>query len=76
LFIATGMDHLLNELDEFEKSLNHAENHLTTKVELTSSIIQSLVELGLCESTDKLVSNIPKSILVQHYVHFRMTLRK
>ena len=70
------MGQLLVELDDFEKSLNHAENHLTTEEEVKSSIIRCLVELALCESTDKLVNLIPKSILVCHYVHFRMTLRK
>ena len=70
------MDHLLTELDEFEKSLNHAENHLISKEEHKSSVIQCLVDLGLCDSTDKFVSLIPKSVLVCHYVHFRMTLRK
>ena len=70
------MDQLLNELDEFEISLNHAENHLITKEELKSSIVQCLVNLGLCETTNRFVSLIPKSIVVCHYVHFRMTLRK
>ena len=70
------MEQLLIELDEFEKSLKHAENHLITKEELKSSIIKCLVDLGFCESTDQLVSLIPKSILVCHYVHFRITLRK
>lgn len=71
------MEHLLIELDEFEKSLNHAENHLVTKEELQSwSIMQCLVDFGFCESNDKLVTLVPKSILVCHYVHFRMTLRK
>ena len=70
------MDRLLTELDEFEKSLNHAENHLITAVEHKSSIVQCLVDLGLCDLTDKFVSVIPKSVLVCHYVHFRMTLRK
>lgn len=70
------MDRLLAELDEFEKSLNHAENHLTTAEEHKSSIVQCLVDLGLCDLTDKFVSVIPKSVLVCHYVHFRMTLRK
>ena len=70
------MDLLLTELDDFEKSLNHAESHLTSQEEVKSSIVQCLVDLGLCESTDKLVSLIPKSVLLCHYVHFRMTLRK
>ena len=70
------MEQLLIELDEFEKSLNHAENHLITKEELKSSIIKCLVDLCFYESTDELVSLIPKSVLVCHYVHFRITLRK
>ena len=70
------MDHLLTNLDEFEKLLNHAESHLTSEEDHKSSIIQCLVDLGLCDSTDKFVNLIPKSILVCHYVHFRMTLRK
>lgn len=77
MYIAAGMDCLLTELDEFEKSLNHAENHLITVEQLKSSIIQCLVDLHLCDdSTDKFVSLVPNSILVCHYVHFRMTLRK
>ena len=69
------MDHLLAELDEFEQSLNHAENHLITKEDLETSIMKCLDDLGLFESNDMFVSLIPKSILVCHYVHFRMTLR-
>lgn len=76
LHVATGMDSLLAELDEFEKTLNHAENHLTTVVDHKLSIINCLAELGLCDANDKFVSLIPKSILVCHYVHFRMALRK
>jgi len=71
------MDYLLKDLDEFEKVLNQAENYLTTKEDLkSSSIIQILCGLDLCESTEKFVDLIPKTILVCHYVHFRMTLRK
>ena len=70
------MNCLLNQLDEFEKLLNQAENHLTRKGDLKSSIIQVLNDLGLCEYGEKLISLIPKTILVCHYVHFRMTLRK
>ena len=70
------MDLLLTELDEFEKTLNRAENHLTTVEEYNSSIKQCLVELGLYDASDKFISLIPKSILVCHYVHFRMALRK
>ena len=66
------MGDLLSDLDEFEKSLNHAENHLTT-VECTSSIVVNLV---LCKSIENFVSLIPKSVLVHHYVYFRMTLRR
>ena len=76
MYIATDLENLLTDLDEFEKSLNHAETHLTTKEECKKPIIQCLIDLGFCESTDKFVSLIPKSILVCHYVHFRMTLRK
>ena len=70
------MDNLLTELDEFEKLLNPAENHLISVKDLKLSIIKYLVDLSLCDATDKLVSLIPKTILVCHYVHFRMTLRK
>ena len=70
------MDCLLSELNEFEKLLNHAESHLTRKENLESSIIQLLRNLGLFDSTEKLISLIPKTILVCHYVHFRMSLRK
>ena len=76
LSIATEMNCLLNQLDEFEKLLNQAENHLTRKGDLKSSIIQVLNDLSLCEYGEKLISLIPKTILVCHYVHFRMTLRK
>ena len=73
-FIATGMSDLLAELDDFEKSLNHAEHHLI-KEDHKASIIEYLVNLSLCDS-NKFVSLIPESVLVCHYVHFRMTLRK
>ena len=69
------MDNLLEELDEFEQSLNLAENHLATKEKPDLPIVQCLVDLQLCESTNNFVKLIPGSILVSHYVHFRMTLR-
>ena len=70
------MDCLLSELNDFEKLLNHAENHLTKEENLELSITELLRDLGLFESTEKFVSLIPQTILVCHYVHFRMTLRK
>ena len=70
------MDDLLRDLNEFEKSLNQAESHLTTKEDSTSSIIETLVKLDRCKSTEKFVNLMPKSILVHHYVYFRMTLRR
>ena len=76
LFIDDKMDDLLSDLNEFEKSLYRAENHLTTVESRTSSIIDTLVNLGFCKSTEKFVSLIPKSVLVHHYVYFRMTLRR
>ena len=76
LYVAIEMYCLRNQLDEFEKLLNQAENHLTRKEDLESSIIQVLNNLGLCEYSEKFISLIPKTILVCHYVHFRMTLRK
>lgn len=73
---AVRMDNLLTDLNEFEKCLNHAESHLTMKVDSTSSIVDTLVSLGLCKSIKKFVSLIPKSVLAHHYVYFRMTLRR
>ena len=75
-YIATKIDNLLIDLNDFEKSLNQAESDLTTKVDSKSSIVDILFDKGLCISTDKFVSLIPKSILPQHYVYFRMTLRR
>lgn len=66
------MGDLLSDLNEFEKSLNHAENDLTT-VESTSSIVDNLVSF---KSIEKFVGLIPESVLVHHYVYFRMTLRR
>ena len=71
-----GEKDLLTDFDEFEKIMNHAESHLTTQAELRKSVKESLLELGLCEPTEKLITLIPKSILAYHYVQFRMTLRK
>ena len=70
------MDCLLSELNEFEKLLNHAESHLTREENLELSITQYLGDLGLFEPTEKFIGLTPKTILVCHYVHFRMTLRK
>ena len=76
VFVAAEKD-LIKEFDEFEKILNHAENHLTTQAEPRKSITESLEELGLCDpAKEKLVKLIPKTILTYHYVQFRMTLRK
>ena len=74
-FVAAEKD-LLTDFDGLEKTLNHVENHLSTQAELRKSIKESLLELGLCEPTEKLITLIPKSILTYHYVQFRMTLRK
>lgn len=70
------MDDLLISLNEFEKSLNLAESHLITEVDSTSPIVDILINLKLCISTEKFVSLIPKSIFAHHYVYFRMTLRR
>ena len=70
------MDCLLNDLDKFEELLKQAENYLTGEETYESSITGSLIALHLCESTEKFVSLIPKTILAHHYVHFRMTLRR
>ena len=74
--VADRMDNLLIDVNEFEKSLNHAESQLIAKVDSTSSIVDILVNLNLCISTDKFVSLVPKSVLAHHYVYFRMTLRR
>ena len=55
------MDNLLIDLNEFEKSLNHAENHLIAKVNSVSSIVNILVDLDLCICTDNIASLVPKS---------------
>ena len=70
------MDCLLNDLDKFEGLLKQAKNHLTREETHESSITGSLIALHLCESTEKFISLIPKTILTHHYVHFRMTLRR
>ena len=74
--VADRMDNLLIGVNEFEKSLNHAESQMIAKVDSTSSIVDILVNLDLCISTDKFVSLVPKSVLAHHYVYFRMTLRR
>ena len=74
--IAIRMDNLLISLNEFERSLNNTESHLIAEVDSTSSIVDILVNLNLCISTEKFVSLVPKSILPCHYVYFRMTLRR
>ena len=76
-YIDDKIEQLLIKLDDFEKILSHSENNVITKEEFeSSSIMQCLIDLKLCEPTDMFVSLIPKSILVCQYVHFRMTLRK
>jgi len=67
---------LLGELDDFEKILNQAEDHLTTKASPEAPIKETLVTLGVYEQDDKLIKLIPESILTNNYVDFRMTLRK
>ena len=76
MFVATEMEDLLSGLDEFEKSLSHAEDCLIKKENLESSITQHLSDFNLCESAKKFITIIPKTILVCHYVYFRMTVRK
>ena len=76
MHIAVGMDRLLVDLDEFEKSLSHAEQHLITQADHRKSIIVVLVDCKLCDLEEKFVSLIPTTILVCHYIHFRMALRK
>lgn len=70
------MDCLFSELNDFEKLLNNAQNYLTKEENLELSITQLLRDLGLFESNEKFISLIPQTILVCHYVHFRMTLRR
>jgi len=67
---------LLQELDDFEKTLNHAESHLTTKAPPEAAIKETLVTLGVCENDDKLIKLIPETISTNNYVEFRMILRK
>ena len=74
--IAAAEELLLKELDDFEKTLTHAESHLTTKASPEAPIKETLVTLGVCEEDDKLIKLIPDSILTYNYVEFRMTLRK
>ena len=74
--LAVKMDNLLIDLNEFEKSLNHAESLLIAKVNSVSSIVDILVDLDLCICTDNIASLVPKSVLACHYVYFRMTLRR
>ena len=74
--VAVKMDNLLIDLNEFEKSLNHAESHLIAKVDSTSSIVDILVNLDLCTFPEGFLCLVPKSILACHYVYFRMTLRR
>ena len=74
--VAAGLDQLLRELDEFEKSLNHAELHLTTQAEQRKSMVEILIDLVMCDPEDKFVGLLPKTILVCHYIQFRMALRK
>ena len=38
-YIVIKMDNLLIDLNEFKKSLNHAESHLIVEVDSTSSMI-------------------------------------
>jgi len=75
-YIAAGLDNLLKELDEFEKSLNHAEQHLTTQADLRKSIVEVLVDIVMCDPDEKFINLLPKTILVCHYIQFRMALRK
>jgi len=74
--ISAAEEKLLKGLDEFEKTLNHAENYLTTKASSEAPIKETLVTLGLYEKDDKLIKLIPESISTNNYVEFRMTLRK
>ena len=67
---------LLKELNDFEKTLNQAENHLTTKAPPELPIKETLVNLGVCDKEDKFIKLIPEAILTNNYVNFRMTLRK
>jgi len=76
IIIVAAEEQLLKDLDEFEKTLNHAENHLTTKASPEAPIKETLVTLGVCELDDKLIRLIPDSILTNNYVEFRLTLRK
>ena len=74
--IAVAEKDLLKELNDFEKTLNHAESHLTTKAPPDLPIKETLVNLGVCEKEDKFIKLIPEAILTNNYVDFRMTLRK
>jgi len=70
------MECLLNEVGEFEKKLNQAEQYLTTHTQLRKPIIKTLDDLHIFETDEKFIRLVPNTILLCHYVEFRMALRK
>lgn len=78
-------DRLLKHLEDFEKLLNHSEDHIVTSIATKSLFVAKPLMIclekdwELCDPQDdnyKLTSLIPKTIMIHHYVHFRMALRR
>ena len=71
------MEQLFKEVDEFEKTLSHVEQNLTIETDHGKSIIEYLVDFGFCDLEKEMFATyVPKTILVCHYTHSRMALRK
>ena len=70
---------LLKHLEEFEKLLNHSQGYIAFNAIVKSFVVCLEKDWGLYDPKDeihRLIDLIPKTIMIHHYVHFRMALRR
>ncbi len=69
---------LLEELRQMNEVLAHSEGHLTKLVGEAAHkpIVEFLLDIHTIAREDRLPRYIPQTILIQHYMHFRLQLRR
>ena len=67
---------LRTEIQSMVELLSHAESHIAQNVSLSEKPIMAyLGEIDFIGDHDQLPEYIPNTVLIQHYVEFRIVLR-
>ena len=69
---------LLDEIKAMSDVLSHSETHITKMVNQAAQkpIMEYLKDIHTISDDDRLPQYIPKTILIHHYVSFRLALRR